>query len=98
MELPGEVRGGAVDDVVVLPVHLQERAVLAAVLPELHTAPQTAIKHKAASIGINATTCNRNSMLYEKKKTGTDGNRGNSELNPSRRRERTAPGERKPQY
>jgi hypothetical protein len=29
----------------VLPVHLQERAVLAAVLPELHTAPQTAIKH-----------------------------------------------------
>jgi hypothetical protein len=27
----------------VLPLHLQERAVLAAVLPELHTAPQTAI-------------------------------------------------------
>jgi len=43
VELPGEVRGGAVDDVVVLPLHLQERAVLAAVLPELHTAPQTAI-------------------------------------------------------
>jgi hypothetical protein len=37
LKLPGEVGGRAVDDVVVLPLHLQERAVLAAVLPELQT-------------------------------------------------------------
>ena len=60
MELPSEVGRGAVDDVVMLPVHLQERAVFAAILPELHTAPPNSNKTrehvKAASIGINATT------------------------------------------
>ena len=44
--LPSEVRCSAVDDIVVLLVHLQERAVLAAVLPELRIHPQTAIRHK----------------------------------------------------
>jgi hypothetical protein len=50
VELPSEVRGGAVDDVVVLPIHLQKWVVLAPVLPELHTAPQRAIKFKHVSM------------------------------------------------
>lgn len=34
-------------------------------------------------------------MLQKEKKIGTDWNQGDGELNPSRRRERTAPGEAK---
>ena len=36
MELPSEVGGGAAYDVVAILVHLQEGAVLTAILPELH--------------------------------------------------------------
>ena len=84
--LPSEVRCSAVDDIVVLLVHLQERAVLAAVLPELRIHPQTAIRHKTMQTPPPlASTIQKNPAPIR--------NRGSGVLNPSRRHERIAPGE-----